>query len=138
MIFFYLLLLAILPNSFEEEITLDNLKWKNRVVLFFPDSSQRENLDFDFLKEELRDRKLIYFIFNEDGILSNSDFTFSAEQQKSITSKYQMGSTKNCWVLIGLDGGVKVKKEGDLDWDFIFRTVDSMPMRRSERGRGVG
>lgn len=135
MIFFYFLLLAIIPNSFEEEITLDNLKWKNRVVLFFQDSSERNDLDFDFLKDELKDRKLIYFIFKEDDIISNSEFTFSAEQQASISTKYKMGYTKNCWVLIGLDGGVKVKKEGDLDWEFIFRTVDSMPMRRSERGR---
>lgn len=138
MVFFYLILLAIVPNSFGQETTLENLKWKNRVVLFFPDASQSENMDFNFLKDELKERKLIYFIFKGDGILSNSDYTFSNEQQQSISSKYRMGSTNNCWVLIGLDGGVKVKREGDLDWDFIFRTVDSMPMRRSERVRGGG
>jgi hypothetical protein len=138
MAFFYFILLAIFSNSFGEEITLDNLKWKNRVVLFFPDSTKSENLDFDFLKEELQDRKLVYFIFNEDEVLSNSDFTFSSEHKNSITSKYRMGYTKNCWVLIGLDGGVKVKKEGNLDWDFIFRTVDSMPMRKSEMKKGGG
>jgi hypothetical protein len=25
-----------------------------------------------------------------------------------------------------------VKKEGDLDWEFILRTIDAMPMRQSE------
>lgn len=135
---FFLFLLAMLPHSFGEEVTLDELKWKNRVVLFFHDASKNDNLDFSFLKDELQDRKLVYFIFQNDEIISNSDYTFSQEQQKSIRSKYQMGYSKSSWVLIGLDGGVKVKKEGDLDWDFIFRTVDSMPMRRSERGRGGG
>lgn len=135
---FFFILLAIFSHSFGEEVTLDELKWKNRVVLFFPDATKDNSLDFSFLKDELQDRKLIYFIFQNGEILSNSDFTFSEEQQKAIKSKYQMGYSKNSWVLIGLDGGVKVKKEGDLDWDFIFRTVDSMPMRRSERGRGGG
>jgi hypothetical protein len=135
---FFFLLLAMLPHYFGEEVTLDELKWKNRIVLFFPDASKNDSLDFSFLKDELQDRKLVYFIFQNDEILSNSDFTFSQDQQKSIRSKYQMGYSKSSWILLGLDGGVKVKKEGDLDWDFIFRTVDSMPMRRSERGRGVG
>jgi hypothetical protein len=135
---FIFLLLAMLSHSFGEEVTLDELKWKNRVVLFFPDASKNDNLDFSFLKDELQDRKLVYFIFQNDEIISNSDYTLSQEQQKSIRSKYQMGYSKSSWVLIGLDGGVKVKKDGDLDWDFIFNTVDSMPMRRSERGRGGG
>jgi hypothetical protein len=135
---FFFFLLAMLPHSFGEEVTLDELKWKNRVVLFFPDAGKNENLDFSFLKDELQDRKLVYFIFQNDEIIYNSDYTLSQEQQKSIRSKYQMGYSKSSWVLIGLDGGVKVKKDGDLDWDFIFRTVDSMPMRRSERGRGGG
>ena len=135
---FVFLLLTILSHSFGEEVTLDELKWKNRVVLFFPDVSKNDSLDFSFLKEELLDRKLIYFIFRDNEILSNSKYTFSEEQQKSIRSKDQMGYSKSSWVLIGLDGGVKSKKDGDLDWDFIFRTVDSMPMRRSERGRGGG
>ena len=43
-----------------------------------------------------------------------------------------MEKNQSNWVLIGLDGGVKLNKEGLPDWEYIFKTIDSMPMRQSE------
>jgi hypothetical protein len=114
-----------------EDIILEDLKWKNRIVILFDDHDNKKVLDFGHLEEDLKERKLVYFIVGEN-FQSNSNFSFSPEYQKVLKSRYQIPSTKKSWVLIGLDGGAKVKKEGDLDWEFILRTIDSMPMRQSE------
>jgi hypothetical protein len=114
-----------------EEVILEDLKWKNRIVILFDDHSDKKVFDFEHLEEDFKERKLVYFIVGEN-FQSNSNFSLSPEYQKVLKSRYQIPSTKKSWVLIGLDGGAKVKKEGDLDWEFILRTIDSMPMRQSE------
>lgn len=122
---------ALHSQSDMQEIILEDLKWKYRIVIFFEDQSKSKISDFDTLKEDFKERKLIYFFVGEN-FQSNSDFTFSTEYQKVLRSRYQIHTSKESWVLIGLDGGAKVKKEGFPDWDFIFKTIDSMPMRQSE------
>jgi hypothetical protein len=114
-----------------EDITLEDLKWKNRIVILFDDQANNKVFNFEHLEEDFKERKLVYFIVGEK-FQSNSNFLFSSEYQKVLKSRYQIRSSDKSWVLIGLDGGAKVKKEGDLDWEFILRTIDAMPMRQSE------
>lgn len=108
---------------------LDQLKWKNRLVLYFPID---ENSEFEFpdsLMTELEERKVAYFMFKEKYVVSNLPTKFSENYQKALLKKYKMGSKTDCLVVIGLDGGVKLKKEEELDWNLIMQTIDSMPMR---------
>lgn len=116
----------------DNDLKLEDLKWKNRVVLFFPEGGEQE-LDFtDSLLLEMKDRKLALFVF-EGSPFTNHEKTFSLNEIDQLQKRYQMGSTKSCWVLIGLDGGVKLRREGNLDMDLVFKTIDSMPMRVSEK-----
>lgn len=130
-----ILLISLLFNLFPMQDTvekLDHLKWKNRLVLYFP---KEENSKFelsDSLLTELQERKVAYFIFKEKSVDSNLPIKFSESYQKSLLERYKMGSKSHCLVLIGLDGGVKLKKEEELDWGLIMRAIDSMPMRLSE------
>ncbi|AFL85703.1 hypothetical protein Belba_3191 [Belliella baltica DSM 15883] len=111
---------------------LDHLKWKNRLVLYFP-QNKKSRFDFsDSLKAEIQERKVAYFIFQGKDIVSNLPIRFSDSYQESILKRYKMGSKTDCLVLIGLDGGVKLKKELGLDWKLILKAIDSMPMRASE------
>lgn len=121
--------------SFEQHkpITLEDLKWKNRVLLVF-------SQDFDFgrsdeLKEELADRKLVYFVFIDD-IKSNSKYQFSDSYITQLKKKHNSEPKTSKWVLIGLDGGVKLQEQSELNWEKVFRTIDSMPMRQSEIKNG--
>jgi len=111
---------------------LDHLKWQNRLVLYFP---QDQNNEFEFpdsLMVELEERKIAYFIFNDKNIESNLPVKFSDSYKKSLSKRYTLGSNTDCLVLIGLDGGVKLRKEEELDWVLILQTIDSMPMRISK------
>lgn len=126
------LLISLLFNLLPMQDTvekLDHLKWKNRLVLYFP---QDQNNEFEFpdsLMVELEQRKVAYFIFHEKNMESNVPVKFSDSYKKSLSKRYKMGSKTDCLVLIGLDGGVKLRKEEELDWTLIMKTIDSMPMR---------
>lgn len=115
-----------------DDITrLDDLKWKNRVILFFPAQGKQEVFQVDSLSDEFEERKLAYFVFN-DSVVSNVEFSFSEAYISALKKQYLLGSKNECWVLIGLDGGVKVRRESKVNWKEIFGYIDAMPMRQSE------
>jgi len=113
----------------KENVTLDDLRWKNRVVLYFPSQDQNPKFDLKSLEEEFKERKIIFLSIGV-RFTTNSEANFHQDYLKSLHDKY--ASKKSNWVLIGLDGGVKLKSDDGLDWALIFKTIDSMPMRQSE------
>ena len=129
------MLLFFMALSFEQQkpFTLEDLRWKNRVLLVFS-----QNFDFqrsDELKQELADRKLVYFVF-EDDIKSNSSYKFSESYKSQLIKKYNQEPKNPKWILLGLDGGVKLIEQSEINWEKAFRTIDSMPMRQSEIKNG--
>jgi hypothetical protein len=115
----------------EKPKQLEDFLWKNRLVLIFQNSHESNNVLSDSLLKEIKDRKIIYF-FIDEGVKSNAEIDFSSSYIKSLKNRYQKGEIKNTWVLIGLDGGIKMRNEEELNWRLIFKTIDSMPMRQSE------
>ncbi|EKB50651.1 hypothetical protein B879_00629 [Cecembia lonarensis LW9] len=120
----------------EKPKTLEDFRWKNRLLLYFGQEIEKGWNIEDNLAEEINERKLVYLVFT-DSLISNQELDFSKEYIISLQKKYAMGAKGPCWVLIGLDGGVKMRKEDVLGWDLVFKTIDAMPMRQSEiRRRG--
>lgn len=117
--------------------SLDDLKWKNRVVLYFPQKDLAWQNPNDSLLLEMEERKIIFFVIR-DSVESNSDMVFSADYISKLDSRYKMGAKSPSWVLIGLDGGAKLRKEEVLNWSYIFKTIDAMPMRQSEIRKSKG
>lgn len=132
--FIYIILFSFLFASWEKPKKLEDFRWENRVVLYFPKDKVESHLVSDSLKEALAERKIVYIIFN-DSLLSNAEVDLSKNYQEQLKMKYQISTEKSKWVLIGLDGMAKLNQEGDLDWNFIFKTIDAMPMRQSEMRR---
>lgn len=111
-----------------EVVTLEDLKWKKRVVLYFP-ASQDFSLEMnDSLKIEIEIRDVIYFVF-ADSLQSNGQYLMDQEYIGSLKTKYLLGTREACWVLLGKDGGMKARHEADLDWDEALRAVDERNMR---------
>jgi hypothetical protein len=101
------------------------------LVLIFQNDNEPKEVLSDSLLKEIKERKIIYFFIGE-GVKSNAEIDFSSTYREGLKNRYQMGKIKNSWVLIGLDGGIKMRKEEELDWSLVFKTIDSMPMRQSE------
>jgi len=115
----------------KETVTLEDLRWKNRIVLFFPADNQDPKFDLGPIEKGMNERKIIFLSIG-DQLSTNSKSSFDPNYLKDLQKKFSPAKGKSNWVLIGLDGGVKLNGEGNSDWDFIFKTIDSMPMRQSE------
>jgi len=119
-------------------ITLENLKWKNRVLLVFPSLDEETPFNWvmsDSLLLEIEERDMIYFVLG-DSLMTNSNFYFDEGYEEKLRVRYALGSKNLCWVLLGKDGGSKLRKEGmNPDWELLFATIDAMPMRRKEINR---
>ncbi|MFC4873309.1 DUF4174 domain-containing protein [Negadavirga shengliensis] len=132
-IFTYLIISALFfSNTF---ITLDDLQWKKRVLLCFvsPTDDTPFVLDVnDSIEYEMKERDLVYFVI-ADTITTNSGSVFNEEYAEEIRKVYSLGAKSHCWVLLGKDGGLKLRKEGETpDWHELFATIDIMPTRQKE------
>ena len=112
-----------------EFITLEDLKWKKRIVLIFPESKDYIVDVSDSLQMKMEERDMVYFVFS-DSLYSNTDFEFDSSYVEDLKSRYILGAKTTCWVLLGKDGGLKYRQEKELDWNQAFNTVDAMALRR--------
>ncbi len=111
-----------------EMVTLEDLKWKKRVVLFFPASNDFIIEISDSLRVEIEIRDVAYFVF-ADSLQSNGKYLMDQDYVESLKTKYLLGTKEACWVLLGKDGGMKARSEADLDWEEALRTVDERSLR---------
>lgn len=116
-------------------VTLEDLQWKYRILLVFPGTDQKSAPELGWtsaLEKELLERNLIYFHFG-DTLTGNSDYLFTSAYREKLEKQYRLGAKENSYVLIGKDGGVKLKREQQkVDWEELFNTIDAMPMRMRE------
>jgi hypothetical protein len=131
MIWLVSLIMAIYSLDGKENVTLEQLRWKNRIVLYLPRPGQNPEFEIESLKDKLYERKIIFLSIGK-AFYSNSELNFSNDYLESLQKKYFGGKNQEKWILIGLDGGIKLNRQGEPDWDFIFKTIDAMPMRQSE------
>ena len=135
------ILLGILMISYAHGQDLNKHLWKNRVVLIM---SQNENskeyqdqiAEFYKFPSELKERKmLIYHVLPQRYTLIKDAVDPEQNEWVSSSALFDRFARKNVdfkVVLIGLDGGNKLEKNGLLSAEELFGTIDSMPMRRAE------
>lgn len=107
------------------EMNAQNLsqhRWENRLVLLLTDSKsnveyQQQINAFSDEKTGLDERKIIVY-----HLLPKDEFYV----------KYKQTNSKFEFVLIGLDGGEKLRQDTFLPVEKLYDTVDSMPMRKAE------
>lgn len=110
-------------------------QWKNRVLIV----SSTDGTSSDFLKQidllknlnqELTERKLIiYQIVNDKYKVG---FSSNFKSSNSTSKKYVNTKKGLQIILIGLDGGVKLKQNYVLTAEKLFAIIDGMPMRKRE------
>jgi hypothetical protein len=106
-----------------DQETLDQYLWKNRPVLLFAPSERDEayRLQMDTLaanKSGLAERHIV--------VLSD----VSAPGGSQLREALQIDGFEI--VLIGKDGGVKLRSKTPLDVEKLYAVIDAMPMRRRE------
>lgn len=109
-----------------------DFKWKNRVLLLIDTAPNAEALTeqidvFNKQSVSFKERDLIYFILTPDAIYNSTKTKIAL----SGLSKYQKNGFRGL-ILLGKDGGVKLKKPFLVTSEAIISLIDTMPMRQIE------
>ena len=122
--------------------SLDKHTWKNRVLLIFSPSQQmaeyREQLDR--LRADatgMQERDLVtYRIFPEGLITSERDVLDHNDLSDQWRSQYGVDPETFVVILVGKDGGEKLRSTEVIRLEKLYATIDAMPMRRQEMRDG--
>ncbi|MBW2961935.1 DUF4174 domain-containing protein [Mesonia aestuariivivens] len=117
---------------------ISTYKWKNRLVLVL--SSSTETADYQKqvqkLKENtegLAERKIKVFQITPEKF--TTDFSKNWKREPSLYDKFSTPNADFEIILIGLDGGKKLRQQQPISTEKLFSTIDVMPMRKAEMRR---
>ncbi|MFK8008369.1 MAG: DUF4174 domain-containing protein [Saprospiraceae bacterium] len=111
--------------------------WENRVILIFASDFQNQKLkqQLDFFQKEkkgLADRKLIVYQITPDKIKRDGKNLVEKSELRNELEKFKIEKNDFTFILIGLDGGKKMRSSEVVSIQKLFSKIDRMPMRQSE------
>ncbi len=115
---------------------LSSHQWKDRIIILLTEDPKNKTYleQITELKKNesgLQERKLIVYQTQPKQFkqgLSSSDWKSTSDlydTYKKTTSRFE-------FVLIGLDGGIKLQESELVSREKLFSVIDKMPMRRNE------
>ncbi|MEL6924711.1 MAG: DUF4174 domain-containing protein [Bacteroidota bacterium] len=124
---------------------LDAHQWEHRLVILFADNPQQDILRkqlqlLEAQPDALADRQLqLYQVFTKytlapDGTRLGKG-EIAAATARQLRKYYGVDTGTFAVLLIGKDGGEKLRQSDILAPQRLFDTIDAMPMRRAEMRR---
>ena len=119
---------------------LTQFQWKNRLLFLFAEDANDpffKNLQSQIMaqKAEVDDRDLIIFELPAKGSTRMGTTPLDRQQADSIRAHFDIPGNTFSLILVGKDGGIKLKREDRVDLSDVFGLIDSMPMRQREMQR---
>ena len=116
---------------------LDKFRWGNRLLLIFTPSMDNTNFKNanNTLKENkdgVTDRDLVIFYIFENSQSVYGDSLINKKTSIYLREKFYAAEGNTTFILIGKDGGEKMRTINQFSIDRLFARIDEMPMRRSE------
>tara|TARA_B100000073_G_C23629541_1_gene531994 strand:+ start:19 stop:432 length:414 start_codon:yes stop_codon:yes gene_type:complete len=126
-------IIALMINLFtiRETNHINDLKWKNRVLIIKNHNKNNFSEKINSFEKELYQRDFVIVHMKEDYAFID-DSKMPEKFTKSIVKKIKNISFSNCIILIGKDGQIKNTYPLEIAIEKIFSDVDKMPMRRYE------
>jgi hypothetical protein len=133
-LFFIFLIMIFSKFSALHAQNLSQHLWKNRVILIVSEDNaafERQILAFKANEKGMNERSLIVYHLKFDEY---EQVMLKGNVQKStnLFEKYKQANVSFELILIGLDGGIKLRQRDFLSCEKLFAIIDSMPMRSSE------
>lgn len=134
---FNLFLLTLLIQSPTMGQVLESHLWQDRVILLFASDMQDSNLQtqlqfFEKKLDGLKERKLTVYQITPTTLKKNSSDFFEKNFKENLYQKYKPNKDEFTFILIGLDGGEKMRSTKVVSLAELFGEIDSMPMRQWE------
>ncbi|MCU0226678.1 MAG: DUF4174 domain-containing protein [Bryobacterales bacterium] len=133
-----LLLLGAGPGGSQDaDFRLSDLQWKHRVLLVFSPSQgdagfQRQYAAWRRALAGMEERDLVWvpLVTGETAKAAGRAVSVAAQQQ--LRRQYEVADQDFAVLLVGRDGGVKLRQNTPVDAPALFALIDSMPMRQQE------
>ncbi len=114
---------------------LEPYKWEKRILLlkdthFESDVLQVQLTQLQSSPEKLQNRDLVILIITDEAVYDISRINTKLHSMQ-IVKKYGLADFRGL-LLIGKDGGIKLKESFVVNPESIFNLIDSMPMRQAE------
>ena len=129
-----IIILLLLSAQFLSSQGLEDYRWENRILFILnPDADQpaehQQLKVFEGYEQEIKARDLLIIIVSGSQALDSAGNPIDLQIEQIPYPAY------SGLMLIGKDGGVKLKKPFVVSPGEIFELIDSMPMRRAEMKR---
>jgi hypothetical protein len=118
-------------------VDLNAYQWKNRLLLLFASSEEdqayltlKKEIDRQAVEVNYRDLLISYVL--ERGESRIGQERLSPDQALFLRKRLSVPPGRFTIVLIGKDGGEKIRQESSVDLKEIFAIIDAMPMRQQE------
>ena len=128
--FIALLVLMLQFNGMSAQ-ELTEFKWKKRILLIIDSNNDLPARNIQVSKfvaqnDEMKERDLDLFVCTGKEVLDKDGLKTNIDPAEISYGKFQG------IILIGKDGGVKLKKKFIVEPNEVFDLIDQMPMRRAE------
>ena len=115
----------------------DQFKWKNRLLFLFASEKNDPLLrdlkaEISVRKNEVEDRDLVVFEIFESGPSTMNTTQMDPQTAASLRKHFDLPPKTFMFILLGKDGGIKLKRNDHVELEEIFTLIDSMPMRKDE------
>lgn len=125
----------------EMHFDLADYRWENRVVLIFGADEfhpkyKEQKSRFTDLHKEIEDRDLRIVTILNEGISKVDDQVITNESAHQLREQLKISDNQFSIILIGKDGGEKIRSKEILSAEDVFSVIDKMPMRQREMRDG--
>ena len=119
------------------KIDFEEYRWNKRPLFVFSPTVEREDYqkqlrDLSSKEEGVEDRDMVVHLVLEEGNSFVEDLPLGKEAVRQLQEKFEIDPADLVIILVGKDGGVKLRKEEYTPMSDIFDLIDSMPMRQRE------
>lgn len=133
-LFFIFLIMIFSKFSALHAQNLSQHLWKNRVILILSEDNsafERQMLAFKANEKGMYERSLIVYHLKSDEyeqVMPKGD----VQRSMNLFKKNNQANVSFELILIGLDGGIKLRQKEFLSCEKLFAIIDSMPMRSAD------
>ncbi len=120
----------------QDTLDIAQFQWKNRLILIFADEGystyNRQLAMLNTSLKALKEREVIVFSFFDEVYIASLGESLPPSISNAYRQYFGIEKEKFTLLLIGKDGGVKLKKDTLTNAQSIVDLIDSMPMRQQE------
>jgi len=118
-------------------IDIEHFRWKKRLLLVFAAENAQSHYqslanEISSRQADVNDRDLVVFEIIESGTSRMNGSPIEPQKAASIREQFEITPNSFTVILVGKDGGIKMKRNDQVRLEEIFRLIDSMPMRQEE------